>query len=48
MRSLFNYAYALSFVIFFIKAYVVGIHLNCLDLTCQGNSNEYPHSFIKK
>ena len=25
------------FLIFFIKAYFIGAHLNCLDLTSRGN-----------
>ena len=29
------------FIYFFIKAYVVGSHLNCID-SCRCNSNEYP------
>ena len=38
------------FLIFFIKAFVVGTHLNCLvKATSKGNSNEYPqHSFYKE
>ena len=31
MRSLFSDAYAILFSVFFIEAYVVGTHLNCLD-----------------
>ena len=32
MMSVFNNAYAILFSVFFIEAYVVGTHLNCLDL----------------
>ena len=32
MRSVFNDAYAISFSVFFIEAYVVGTRLNCLNL----------------
>ena len=35
MRSVFNDAYAILFSVFFIEAYVVGTHLNCLDLSRQ-------------
>ena len=35
MRDVFNATYAIFFLIFFIKAYVVGTHLNCLDLSRQ-------------
>ena len=41
MRAIFNDAYAIFFLIFFIKAFVVGTHLNCLDLCC-GYSFELP------
>ena len=30
MRSVFNDAYVILFSVFFIEAYVVGTHLNCL------------------
>ena len=33
MRDVFNDTYTIFFLFFFIKAYVVGTHLNCLD-TC--------------
>ena len=32
MRSVFNDAYVILFSVFCIEAYVVGTHLNCLDL----------------
>ena len=32
MWSVFNDAYAILFSVFFIEAYVVCTHLNCLDL----------------
>ena len=35
MRSVFNDAYAILFSVFFIEAYVVGTHSNCLDLSRQ-------------
>ena len=31
VKDLVDDVYAISFLIFFIKAYVVGIHLNCID-----------------
>ena len=31
-QGLFNDVYAFFFLIFFIKAYVVGTHLNCIDV----------------
>ena len=33
MRGIFNDAYVILFPIFFIKAYVVGTHLNCLEMS---------------
>ena len=30
-KDLFDDEYAIFFLIFFIKAYVVGTHLNCID-----------------
>ena len=45
MRSVFNDAYAILFSVFFIEVYVVGTHLNSLDLSRQ--SNGYPqHMFL--
>ena len=35
MRSVFNDAYAILFSVFFIEAFVVGTHSNCLDLSRQ-------------
>ena len=35
MKSVFNDAYAILFFVFFIEAYVVGTHLNCLCLSRQ-------------
>ena len=35
MRSVFNDAYAILFSVFFIEAYVVGTHLNCLNKSRQ-------------
>ena len=32
-KDLFDDDYAIFFLIFFIKAYVVGTHLNCIDLS---------------
>ena len=45
MKVVFNYAYAICFLISFMKSYVVDTHLNCLS-----NSNEYLQHmmFIKK
>ena len=31
MKGIFDNAYAILFLIFFIKAYIVGTHLNCLS-----------------
>ena len=36
------------FLIFFIKAYIVGIHLNCLDLSRQFKRVPTTYAFIKK
>ena len=30
-KDLSNYTYSILFLIFFIKAYVVGTHLNCIE-----------------
>ena len=47
MRSAFNDAYEILFPVFFIEAYVVATHLNCLDLSRQ--FKEYPqHMFFYK
>ena len=35
MRGIFNNPYAVFLLIFFIKAYIVGTHLNCLGLSRQ-------------
>ena len=34
-KDLFDDDYAIFFLIFFIKAYVVGTHLNCIDKSMQ-------------
>ena len=34
-KDLFDDVYAIFFLIFFIKAYAVGTHLNCIDLSMQ-------------
>ena len=34
-KALFDDVYAIFFLIFFIKAYVVGTHLNCIDKSMQ-------------
>ena len=41
MRGAFNNPDAIFFPIFFIKAYVVDTHLNCVD-----NLNEYQHDML--
>ena len=47
-RSVFNDTYEIYyFLIFFMKTYVVGTHLNCLDMSRQ--FKEYPqHVFINQ
>ena len=34
-KDLFDDDYAIFFLIFFIKAYVAGTHLNCIDKSIQ-------------
>ena len=48
MRSIFNDAYAILFLIFFIIAYVVGTHLNYLNLLRQFKLVPTTNAFIKK
>ena len=36
------------FLIFFIKAYVVGTHLNCIDKSMQFKGEPTTYAFIKK
>ena len=47
-RGVINDACAIFFLIVFIKAYVVGTHLNCLDLSRQFKWVLTTHAFIKK
>ena len=48
MRSVFNDAYAILFSVVFIDAYVVGTHLNCLDIEAIQMSTHNICLFIKK
>ena len=52
MKDLSNDAYAMFlcflFLMFFIKAYVVGTHLNCIDKLMQFKWVPTTHAFIKK
>ena len=51
-KDLSNDAYAMFFVCFlhiaFIKAYVVGTHLNCIDKSMQFKWVPTTYAFIKK
>ena len=53
-NDLFNSAYAMFrffysfFLIFFLKAYVVGTHLNCIDKSMQFKWVPTTYAFIKK
>ena len=44
----FQMAVSIPFVYFFIKAYVVGTHLNCIDLSMQFKWVPTTYAFIKK
>ena len=46
-KDLFDDDYAI-FLIFFIKAYVVGTHLNCIDKSMQFKWEPTTYAFIKK
>ena len=48
MQVLFIHAYAICFLISFIKLYVVGTHLNCLGLLRQFKRVPTTYDFIKK
>ena len=47
-KDLFDDVYANFFLIFFIKAYVVGSHLNCIDKSMQFKLIPTTYAFIKK
>ena len=47
-KDLFADVYAIFFMIFFIKTYVVGTNLNCLDLSRQFKWVSTTYHFIKK
>ena len=48
-KDLSNYAYAMFFIlIFFIKAYVVGTHLNCINKSMQFKWVPTTYAIIKK
>ena len=46
-KDLFDIDYAI-FLIFFINAYVVGTHLNCIDKSMQFKWVPTTYAFIKK
>ena len=49
MRNVFNDTYAILFFDFIYKSkYVVGTHLNCLDLSRQFKLVSTTYAFIKK
>ena len=48
MRGVLNGAFAILFVIFFIKAYVYGAHLNWIDKSRQFYSIPTAYAFMKK
>ena len=49
VKDLFDDVYAIFFfLIFFIKAYVVGTHLNCIDKSMQFKWVPTTYAFIKK
>ena len=47
-KNLLDDVYAIFFLNFFIKAYVVGTHLNCIDKSMQFKWVPTAYAFIKK
>ena len=47
-KDLFDDVYAIFFLIFFTKAYVVGTHLNCINKSMQFKWVPTLYAFIKK
>ena len=47
VQDFFDIVYVICFLIFFIKAYIVGTHLNCIDKLMQFKWVPTTYAFIK-